>query len=1002
MLRCGLLPKFLSLGVVLLALGVLGGAALAQPCNVSLPPAQRTAAGADFVVPVDVADATGALGMTFKFTYDAAQVVATSVSRSTFTSGLALQANLAVPGLVQLTLYGTTPLAGGGTIAWVQFHTLAGAPLGASPLHWTTAEINEVPQTACDGQVTVVAPAVTLGVPDFCAAPGTTVVKPVTGDPATGLLALDLVLQYDPAVLLPVNVAPTAFTAGFSVNSNVVSPGRLLVSLYGATPLPGSGALVDVSWQVLAGVGSATPIHVERGDVNEGALATSFDDGAVTTAADADHDGFTTCEDCNDADPNVYPGAPEICDGVDNQCPGDPGYGQVDEGVGATFYRDADGDAYGNAAVTVTACAAPSGYVADHTDCDDTNAAVHPGATEIAGDGLDESCDGLELCYVDGDHDTYGSTATVLSTDLTCRTTGASPNALDCNDANAAIHPGAPELPADGVDENCDGQESCWADTDGDGFGGAATVSTTNFACNGAGQSANALDCDDTRADIHPGVPEICNGLDDDCDGLVDEGNPGGGARCGASNVGECAPGLTACTAGSRQCAYEGLPQAEACDGRDNDCNGRVDDGCTPQACNVRLPLETKSAPGEDLVVPITAGDATGATGFTFELAYDSTKLTAVAVYPAALTAGFALDYNVGTPGTVLVSLYGTTPVTGGGIVGYVLFHVAGGAPLGPTALHWVSVDVNEGGVPSTACDGQANLVASQMQLSIGDACGAHGTSFTVTPVTAVSATGLLGLDLTIAYDPAVLAPVGVTTTNFTSGFEVNSRVTAPGRLEISLFGTIALTGGGTLVDVTWSVLGAAPGATPLDLAAAEVNEGALLVTLDDGVFTIAPDGDGDGWAVCVDCNDANAHVYPGAPEICDGIDNQCPGDPGYGVVDDVPAPTGTPALSVTRSGATIHLSWTGVAGATGYDVVRGLSAPVLVAGDFATAVDACVANDLAATTTSDAALPPAGEIYWYAVRAMNCGGAATWDASPNDQVRSRDPYIDASPNVCP
>ena len=79
-----------------------------------------------------------------------------------------------------------------------------------------------------------------------------------------------------------------------------------------------------------------------------------------------------------------------------------------------------------------------------------------------------------------------------------------------------------------------------------------------------------------------------------------------------------------------------------------------------------------------------------------------------------------------------------------------------------------------------------------------------------------------------------------------------------------------------------------------------------------------------------------------------------------------------------------------------------GLSAPVLVAGDFATAVDACVANDLAATTTSDAALPPAGEIYWYAVRAMNCGGAATWDASPNDQVRSRDPYIDASPNVCP
>ncbi len=996
---CGLLPKFLLVCVALLGAG---GATLADPCNVTLPPAQSTAAGADFVVPVDVANATGALGMTFKFTYDPARVVATGVSRSTFTSGFALQSNLAVPGLVQLTLYGTTPLAGGGTVAWVQFHTLGGAPLGASPLHWDTAEINETPQTSCDGQVAVVVPAVTLLVPDFCAAPGSTVVKPVVADPATGLLALDLELEYDPAVLLPVNVAPTPFTAGFSVNFNVVAPGRLLVSLYGSTPLSGSGPVVNVSWQVLAALGSSSPIHVALGDVNEGALVTSFDDGAAVTAADADHDGFTTCDDCNDSDAHVFPGAPEICDGIDNQCPGDTGYGAVDEGVGITFYRDADGDAYGNAAVTIVACAAPAGYVADNTDCDDASAAVHPAAAEIAADGIDENCDGFEQCYVDADHDTWGASATLLSADLTCHAAGAASNALDCNDANAAIHPGAVEIPADGVDENCDGNEACWADTDGDGFGGPATVSTTNFACNAAGQSTNALDCDDARPDIHPGATEVCDGRDDDCDGLVDEGNPGGGARCGTSNVGECATGITACTAGSLQCAYEVLPQAESCDGRDNDCNGHVDDGCVQPACNVRLPLEAKIAPGEDLVVPITVGDATGATGFTFELAYDSTKLTAVAVYPAALTDGFVLDDNVGTPGTVLVSLYGTTPVTGGGIVGYVLFHVASTAPLGATPLHWVTADINEGGVPSAACDGQSNLVASEMTLSIGDACGAHGTSFTKTPVTAVSATGLLGLDLSVAYDPTKLAPVAVTTTNFTTGFSVNYAVTAPGRLDISLYGTTALTGGGTLVDITWSVLGGAPSATPLDLATAEVNEGAVLVTLDDGVFTIAPDVDGDGWAVCVDCNDGNAHVYPGAPEICDGIDNQCPGDPGYGAIDDVPAPAGTPTLAAARSGATIQLSWSGVAGATGYDVVRGLSEPVLPAGDFATAVDSCVANDLAATTASDASLPPAGEIYWYAVRAVNCGGAATWDASPNDQVRSRDPYINASANVCP
>ncbi len=113
---------------------------------------------------------------------------------------------------------------------------------------------------------------------------------------------------------------------------------------------------------------------------------------------DSDGDGYAVeggdCGpvDCNDNNASVNAGATEVCDGVDNNCDG-----QIDEDVKNTYYRDADSDGYGNPSVTTQACTAPSGYVADSTDCDDADAATHPGATEVCNDGIDNDCDG----YID-------------------------------------------------------------------------------------------------------------------------------------------------------------------------------------------------------------------------------------------------------------------------------------------------------------------------------------------------------------------------------------------------------------------------------------------------------------------------------------------------------------------------------------------------------------------------------------------------------------------------
>ena len=230
-------------------------------------------------------------------------------------------------------------------------------------------------------------------------------------------------------------------------------------------------------------------------------------------------------DDCDDSDAAIHPLAIEICNLLDDDCDG-----VIDEGVQNTYYADIDGDGYGQIDSTIQACSLPAGFTENDDDCDDSDPAIHPSATEIC-NGIDDDCDGVtdedvqNTYYADIDSDGYGR---VDSTIQACSLpAGFSENDDDCDDSDAAIHPLAMEI-CNLIDDNCDGtidegvQNTYYLDNDGDGYG---QVDTTIQACSlPTGFSENSDDCDDADSAIHPSAIEICNLLDDNCDGIVDEG----------------------------------------------------------------------------------------------------------------------------------------------------------------------------------------------------------------------------------------------------------------------------------------------------------------------------------------------------------------------------------------------------------------------------------------------------------------------------------------------
>ncbi|MAA80590.1 MAG: hypothetical protein CL916_15145 [Deltaproteobacteria bacterium] len=315
--------------------------------------------------------------------------------------------------------------------------------------------------------------------------------------------------------------------------------------------------------------------------------------GEDTVKIDSDMDGYSAEDDCNDQNELVYPGAEENCDNMDNNCDG-----VIDEDVQSMYYADSDGDGFGNPSLSILACQASEGFVEDGTDCNDAASTANPQAEEIC-DGIDNDCNGdidedlMVTFYVDEDQDGIGNEEyPVQACDLEI---GRSSVFGDCNDSNPNISPLEAEI-CDGIDNNCNNEIDeevrtvYYRDFDNDGFGDA--TQTQQAWEPPLEYVSQAGDCDDTESYAHPNAVEICDDMDNDCDGDIDEADSIGEiffyTDGDGDGYGDELSLQVGCSVPSDGVLYGGdcddtqaaanPSMIELCDGIDNNCDGVIDE----------------------------------------------------------------------------------------------------------------------------------------------------------------------------------------------------------------------------------------------------------------------------------------------------------------------------------------------------------------------------------------------------------------------------------------
>jgi hypothetical protein len=694
------------------------------------------------------------------------------------------------------------------------------------------------------------------------------------------------------------------------------------------------------------------------GTVDDGLLSTfyadtdgdGFGDPSVSSSACTAPAGFVAVgTDCDDADGTAYPGAPEACDGVDDDCDG-----SIDDNVvQVTWYADTDDDGFGNAASTQQSCAQPAGTAGVAGDCDDGDDTVHPGADEHC-DTVDEDCDGTAddapvdgtSWHTDADGDAYGAAAVAA---VACtRPSGTVANATDCNDAAPGVHPTATET-CDGVDEDCDGTvddgivdvpwyadadqdgfgdpadavidcrqpagrvadaSDCddtdpavagatpwYADADGDGFGDAAAPAV---ACTPpSGTVADATDCDDAVAAANPASPEICDAIDDDCDGAVDEDAVDAVAwapDADGDGYGEAGAAVPACDppTGSVPDATDcddtlaaAFPGAtEVCDGVDDDCDGAVDDG---------LAFDTWYLDGD--------GDGAGP---------DATATSACAAPSGGVAVGGDCDDADPTIGPLAAEVCDGIDQDCDGVADQGLLidwyaDADGDGVGGPPAVATACTAPSGTVATSGDCDDTDVFVNDRMTELCSD--GIDNDCDGLVDEVTVSSHWYLDLDGDGLGNPLISR----STCARQPGYVLNDDDCDDGNPGVGVAATWYPDGDGDGDgDPTAPIVacaqpsGTVTTATDCDDTDPDVHPGALElcdridndctgVAEDDDAITWYADFDGDGYgdpfeayvgcqvsgyvADATDCDDTTADAYPGGVEICDFLDDDCDGD---------------------------------------------------------------------------------------------------------------------------
>lgn len=259
--------------------------------------------------------------------------------------------------------------------------------------------------------------------------------------------------------------------------------------------------------------------------------ADTYGSGAVQACDQGEY--ANNNDDCDDSDPDIHPGAQEFCNnGIDDDC--DNLADDDDDSVLALdWYQDFDGDGHGNPEVVLLACLQPVGYVSDSLDCNDNSTVsscdnptfpVNSDITDISATLSWTASPGAQRYNLEIKRTTdasYGPSIKVYTN--TYSATGLIPGTkynwrvrAVC-DSLCSINSGL--LPGQSFRTNY----QAYPDADSDGYGDITMPYVLIPAFPAAGYVLNNLDCNDIDNDVYPGATEVCNGIDEDCDVVIDE-----------------------------------------------------------------------------------------------------------------------------------------------------------------------------------------------------------------------------------------------------------------------------------------------------------------------------------------------------------------------------------------------------------------------------------------------------------------------------------------------